>query len=585
MLLLVLLLPGGLACEGLLRQTDRDIADLIRQRQRKTLEREAAADLNESNYNIKPDRNAYRRRATTTTDAIPPDFRTTTQPTTAPAKDAAGVSIASRYPIPTYTGPTRREQMFHLTDALAYAQEHRRNYQTARERLYRAALDLSLERHLWTPIFAQQFQTVYGNYGEDQRFDQAMRFVHDASVSQRLPYGGELTARMLNTLIRDVKKTLTAEENGSIEVGVRVPLLREAGMVAQESLIQLERELTYSVRVFERFRREQVASIAQSYFDLLRAKQDIVDSEIRYKNAIDDFNRAKALEDTGKGTILDTQRAEQAMLGAENSLEVARESFRNQADEFKLDIGMPIEEPLAEEDLEDIATIERKTESGEYPLLAVPVAIRDVERASHVALERRLDLLTLHDRVDDARRGVAISRNALLPRLDWQGSVNFYTDPNAYGVARFEWEHSDWFTQITLEVPWERTRERNDLRTRLIDVRAAQRSELDQAERIRVDVRRNVNLLRLAEISVDIQERAVRVAERQAEYADLQFREGLIGNRDKVEAEDNLVRARAALSLAKTSRWGLLLQFRLVTETLRVDEDGVQQPDPEALQN
>jgi outer membrane protein TolC len=273
------------------------------------------------------------------------------------------------------------------------------------------------------------------------------------------------------------------------------------------------------------------------------------------------------------------------MLSAENTLEAARESFRNQADEFKLFIGMPIEEPLGAADLEDIAAIEQKTQSGTYPLLGVPLAIRNVERAMRIALERRLDLITLHDRVDDARRGVAISRNALLPRLDWQGSVNFYTDPNAYSTMQFEFEHSDWFTQITLEVPWERTRERNDLRARLIDVRAAQRAELDQAERIRVDVRRNVNLLRLADISVDIQERAVKVAERQAEYASLQFEEGLISNRDKLEAEDDLLRARAALSLAKTSRWNQLLQFRLVTETLRVDDDGAQQPDPESIQN
>lgn len=573
------------ACDAIMRQTDRDVAQMIRERQRKTLEREASADLHEQNYDVRPDQQAYRRRATATVDAVPPDFLATTRPTTAPATNPNGVSIAARYPMPTYTGPTRRTREFHLTDALGYAQQHRRPYQTAKERLYRAALDLTLERHLWTPIFAQQLQTVYGNYGEDQQFDQAMRFVNDASVSQRLPYGGELTARMLNTLIRDVKKTLTAEESGRIEVGLRVPLLREAGMVAQETLIQLERELTYSVRVFERFRREQVADIAQNYFGLLRAKQDIVDTEFRYRNAVDDFARARALEETGRGTILDTQRAEQAMLSAENTLEVARESFRNQADEFKLFIGMPIEEPLPAEDLEDIATIEAKVLAGTYPLLAIPLAIRNVERATRVALERRLDLLTLHDRVDDARRGVAISRNALLPRLDWQGRVSFYTDPNAYSTMQFEFEHSDWFTQITLEVPWERTRERIDLRARLIDVRAAQRAELDQAERIRVDVRRNVNLLRLADISVEIQERAVKVAERQAEYASLQFEEGLISNRDKLEAEDNLLRARAALSLAKTSRWNQLLQFRLVTETLRVDDDGTQHPDPESLQD
>lgn len=581
--LLVAAIGASLAgCEALERQTDRDVAQMIRERQRRMIGREADADLRETDYRVRAGRDAYRRRATPTTDAVPPDFTATAPPP--PPATQPGQEISDRYPAVSIA-PRPRDKPFTLTEALSYAQQHRREYQTAKEQLYGSALALTLERHLWTPIFTQQFQTVYGNYGEDQHFDQAMRFVHDASLTQRLPFGGDVAVRGISTLIRDVKKTLTASEGSQLDVTVRVPLLQGAGMVAQESLIQLERELTYSVRVFERFRRQQVAEVAQNYFDLLRIKQSTYDTHTRYERAQEDFERAKALEQTGKGTPLDTQRAEQAKLSAENSYEIARENFRGAADEFKLLIGMPVDESLGVDDLEDITTIEQHVSDGAYPVLAVPAVIREVDRAIQVGLERRLDLITLHDRIDDARRGVSISRNALLPKLDWQGSVNFTTDPNHYSMTHFAAEHSDWFTQITLEMPWERTKERNDLRQKLIAVRAAQRAELDQAERIRVEVRRVANLLRLADISLEIQERSLQVAMRRSEFAQLQFEEGLISNRDKLEAEDELLQAQNALNQAKTSRWTLLLQFRLATETLRVEEDGSQLPDPESLQS
>mgnify|MGYP000987277921 CR=1 FL=1 len=69
------------------------------------------------------------------------------------------------------------------------------------------------------------------------------------------------------------------------------------------------------------------------------------------------------------------------------------------------------------------------------------------------------------------------------------------------------------------------------------------------------------------------------VAERQREFAQIQYEDGTIDNRDKIDAENAWVNARNQLNLAKTDRWGALLEFRLATETLRVEDDGTQLPD------
>jgi len=559
-----------------MRQTDRDVAALIRERQHAAVQHAVTIDAGSPALPPTAGQGARAPAGRTSSRRLPPGFATPSaqpepQPTTASSPAGAGESATSQ-PI------TRRAQVFTLTDALAYAQQHQREFQTAHEELYLAALSLTLERHLWTPVFASHLQTVYGNYGEARNFDQAMRFVADLSVSQRLPYGGEATAKAVSTLIRDVKKTITAQEGSTIELGLKVPLLRGAGHVAREELIRLERELTYAVRTFERYRRRQLVEVAQAYFELLRSKQQIRDAEERLESARYDYALADGFERAGQRSRLDTQRAELALLEAENSLEQSREAFRAQADQFKLLIGMPLDEPLGREDLEDIETIERNIEAGVYPLLQPPAATEDESYAVATALARRLDLLTAQDLIDDARRGVDVSRNALLPNLQWDSSLTFRTDPAHYNLGRFHVDSANWLTQLTLELPLERTAERNALRRSLIQLRAAQREVEAQAERIRAEVRGIVNRLRLQERTLRIQQQSVEVAARQREFAQDRFERGEIDNRDKVEADRALFAARNALNQAKTARWALLLQFRLATETLLIDENGIQYP-------
>lgn len=567
-----LLTPLGLllllGCQdAMVRHTDNDVATVLRARQRAALGSEAPAAVGLPDEPVRPAPSARARVPHPTHSDVPPAFEG--------ASDSAPDTLPTSQPVP------RRATIFTLTDALAYAQQHRRAYQSAKEELYVAALNLLLERHLWTPIFASELKTVYGNYGEAQNFDQAMRFVADLSVSQRLPYGGEFTAAMVSTLIRDVGQTITAAEGSTLNLGLNIPFLRGAGHVAQEDRIRLERELTYSVRTFERFRRQQLVIVASSYFDLLAAKQSTIDSQDSLDRADYDFERAKAQWGLGMASALDVLRAEQGQLSAENDRQRALENFRSQADQFKLQIGMPVDEPLGVDDLEDIQTIEQRGTVGEYSLLARPPAAEREQEAIAVALERRLDLLTVKDRVDDARRGFEISQNALLPDLNWSGSLAFDTDSNHYNAGAFHFERANWKTELTLELPLERTRERNALRQSLIEVRSAQRTLEEESERVRVEVRRIVNNIRLQDRLVEIQQRAVAVNESQRDYAQWQFEEGEIDNRDKLEAERRLLDAQNALNQAKTARWGLLLQFRLATETLRVGEDGAQHPDPD----
>ncbi|MBK8913201.1 MAG: TolC family protein [Phycisphaerales bacterium] len=602
-----------------LEVTDRDVAAAIAERQRSAMQVDRPVVLAEGNALPRPDRGAYLRVPSRSEEAIPEGFEPqparpapTTQPpaaatggssaedeflsavdrldeadpphsrsATAPAgSDSADAPLVSESPdaapemLPTSAPTGLRETKFTLSEALAYALRARREYQTAKEDLYLAALALTLERHLWTPQFAANLRTTYGNFGEIRDFDQAMRWVAELSMAQRLPYGGEFTARAISTLVRDVGQTITAEEGSSIELGLNVPLLRNAGHVAREDLVRLERQLTYAVRDFERFRRAQLVDVASAYFDLLRAKQDVLDAVETFSRFQMDYERAQALEEAESGTVLDTRRAETELLSAENRLEDLREAFRAQSDTFKLLIGMPVDEALEIDDLEDIETIENEVAQNRHPLLVAPPAATADARAIEVATASRLDLLNRRDQIDDAKRGVLIAENQLLPDLDWTSSLTFDTDPAHYKLGGFEVARATWRTEVLLSLPLERTRERNELRTRVIDVHRARRTHAELLDRVRSEVRRAVNQLRLEDRSVEIQVRNVAVADLRREYARIQFYDGDIGNRDLIEAENDWRDARNRLNLARTSRWGAILNFRLATETLRVADDG-----------
>lgn len=584
-LVAVMIVSNG--CRGAGWDVDRALSEAIARRQQAAVARQAPVKVQAGPATIQPEPHDYEPNPTSITAELPAAFETSADSDVLNQDNLVEQLLQEADQSPT-SGPTSRpleryrEHPFTLTEALRYAQQSRRELQTAKEDLYLAALALMLERHLWTPQFAAELRGVYGNFGEVTDFDQATRFMADLSVSQRLPYGGEFTAQAISTIIRDVKRSLTAEESGQVQLGFRVPLLRGAGYVSRETLINLERNLTYAVRTYERFQRRQLVTVARRYFDLLRSKQAVIDAETSVQRALDDYRRAKAFEDAGTGSPLDTQRAEQSLLDRVNRTAQGREDFRFATDQFKLEIGMPVDEPIGLDDLEDIGDIERQIREGKYPLLRRPPAASDEELSLQVAQRYRLDLLNAVDRVGDARRGVAISENALLPTLDWTGSLTFDTDPEHFRVAGFETARATWRTEVVLSMD-DRYRERTEYRQSRVDLKRAHRNQVDALERVRVDVRRAINEIRLQERLLRIQLRNLQVAERRAEFARIQFNNGDIGNRDVVEAEDQLINAQNQLAQAKTDRWTRLLEYRLSTGTLIIDEDGTQH-DPDLPQ-
>ncbi|MEM1099533.1 MAG: hypothetical protein AAGH92_12185, partial [Planctomycetota bacterium] len=148
-----------------------------------------------------------------------------------------------------------------LEGVLATAIRSAPAYRREKEDLFLTTLSLIIERHLWGPRFFSGVSGQLTGTPESGDFDTVGSLVADLGVTQRLPYGGSVSVRALIDYVAFLQQssTSTADEEsqgGGIELSLDLPLLRGAGRVAREDLIQAERDLTYAIREFERFRRE-----------------------------------------------------------------------------------------------------------------------------------------------------------------------------------------------------------------------------------------------------------------------------------------------------------------------------------------
>jgi outer membrane protein TolC len=450
-------------------------------------------------------------------------------------------------------------QPLSLSDALRYAFHHAWDFQTQKEELYLSALSLMTERQLWTPQVVHEIQTQYANYGQVRDFDQAMTAVSDLSVSQRLPYGGEVAARLVNTLMRDILAHTTSGETGQAILEANIPLLKGAGKVAFETRYQAERDLIYAVRRFERNRHLLVVDVAGDFFSLLATKAEIESAKLALISATEDQQRTLAQVNKGRLTNVEGGRAETQMLRSRNELINAQVRYQNTLDRFKIRIGMPTTEP--------IDAVEEQ--------LAVSEPDIEQDEAIETALKYRLDLLNTLDGVDDARRGVRIAQNNFLPQLDLSGRATMSTDPNQKNSMSYNTERTLWQAFVNLEVPIDRREERNVFRASLIELRRAERAFTQQQDVVQADVRDALRLLATARESIRIQEANIRVNETRESQARALLDAGWLSSTiDLFDAQTDLQRSRNDYADAIAQYRLSILQLLLQTGVLRVDDDG-----------
>jgi outer membrane protein TolC len=318
-------------------------------------------------------------------------------------------------------------------------------------------------------------------------------------------------------------------------------------------------------------------TIAGAYFDLQGTRQTIVNAHESVQALTMDQRRAEALWRTGRTDQLDVLRADQDRIRASNAEVDAIASYQTALDRFKILIGMPTETEI-DVDYPAQGSDSGLTEQGIMEPSSLEDALRmprvSEEEALRVALKYRLDLLNDLDRVDDARRGVAVAENNLLPDLQAYGSVQMDTRTDVDSVLGYNSELKTYRAGLQLEIPLDRVAERNRLRRSQISLQQTQRNYEEARDTVILQVRESMRQVQLQLDSLEIQRRNRDVALLRRRSARMWFDLGKKDNRDVVEAQQNLLEAQDRLAEAVATLRRAILTFRLNTGTLRVNDEG-----------
>lgn len=449
-----------------------------------------------------------------------------------------------------------------LRAALSYAMTHSREYRTAEEEFVLAALRLLIERHRWGPRFFNDTSAIANAVGDDGMYDTALELVNEFRVTQRLPYGGEVSARALAVAAQDLHQRIAGEnfQRSELILDANIPLLRNAGLIAQEDLIQAERNVIYAAREFERFRRDFLFSITSDFLDLVVQKLGIRNAERQVQQLEQLEKRQIALVEAGRTPPYEAGLAAQDTLFARDNLNNREETYRLALDRFKVRLGMETLEPIA----------------IEIALPDLPPPATPMDSAVAAAMEYRLDLQNRRDRLDDSRRGVDNARNQLLPDLNLTGSATLATDPDVeYGGVEFDVGEINARGGITFGLPLDREIERVNVRQSQINLERAMMEYERFRDEVAVNVRGAIRNIDTAIFSLQLQEENIRVNE--VRRASLEADLDRATARDRSEAIQQLNQAEDARDQAARDLQLAILGYLLETGQLRVAADGTLQ--------
>lgn len=451
-----------------------------------------------------------------------------------------------------------------LAQALDVAAENNRDYQTQKERLYLAALNLTRSQNDFAWRWAGGGSAAID--GEADVADTA-RLSDDLGGSANSVYGTRVVANFVQTFLRSVLSGGSFDGGSILDLTITQPLLRGAGRrVAREPLTQSERNVVYALRDYERFRAQFVVTLASDYWNITRQMRDLVNVEANYVRLSDLRTQVEALFDAGRRTVTDLGRSQQDVLTADAQRVTAANRLQAALDRFKLLLGLP-------------TTTQLQLDVGELDAL-VAAGVSTIElaedRAVELSLTRRYDHLTTIDEVADAGRKVFVAEDALNMQLDLTTDVSV---PSESGKGLdLDWSKVDWRAGFDLDLALNRVPSRNVYRAALITFDQAIRAREQSEDQLAFNVRNSMRNIQAALQTYRIQSTAVEVAESRVEATTDLYDAGRIQVLEKLDAQRSLLNAQLArnaaiveFSIARLQLMNDLEAIRLMPQGFRFD--------------
>jgi FkbH-like protein len=344
-------------------------------------------------------------------------------------------------------------------------------------------------------------------------------------------------------LALELAKLLIQSRSSSIGVEgdatITIPLLRGSGShIFAEPATQAERNVLYAIWEFVRFRQTFAVEIAKEYLTVLSSLNEIENADENYRNLIVSSRRSRRLADAGRATEVEVDQALQNELRARNRWVSARELYKKRMDAFKRLIGLPPDAEILLEtnELNRLFTLfyrmkdEMAPESALLTNQGVPPADAPIELAEpgnenagpmemdpflavKTALENRLDLRIAEGKVCDAQRKVILAADALRPEVTLFGRATLGEGKtiatSGLDHAKLRADKGVYSALLTIDLPFERTAERNTYRISLINLEKSVRDAQKLEDEIKLSVRNKLRAMYEARESREIQARAL----------------------------------------------------------------------------
>ena len=456
-----------------------------------------------------------------------------------------------------------------LSDALMIAARNDRQYQTLKEAVFTAALDLDYEQFKFETTFSGMILgALSGTPGDATAEGNAA-----AGASRKFENGSVLAGN----LALDVAKLLQNDWQSAGFVGdlsMTVPLLRGSGRdIVREDLTQAEQNLIYAIHRFEYYRQTYAVTVASAYLNVLGYAQQLVNSVDNERNLRENSRRADMLFKAGRMKSIDVAKAQTELLTGSSKVVSTRNTYETRLDAFKLTIGLPPESriELARIELthlaEEIKQASLSTQGGGL--------FADDQAASEVALQNRHDLVVTRGQYVDSERKVKVAADALRADMTFVGTGKAgATEISADGDSSNS-DSQSWSARLRFDMPWNRRRERNAYRKQLVAFEQAKRSLEEKEDVVKSSVRNGIRNVAAAAAAYKIQSAALAVAELRVESNRLFQQSGRSTMRDVLEAQSDLLTARNAFSSAMIS-WRISeMELRRDMGVLAIDSNGV----------
>ena len=475
-----------------------------------------------------------------------------------------------------------------LTDALKISAHNSRDFQSRKESVFRTALALDLEDDEFRSTFAGTWRTIFSSNWTDEDNGngyhlEALEHRGTLGWSKKFRTGLEFTTSVALDLVELLSNEGQFSRGIVLDSTISMPLLRGAGWhIVSEPLTQAERNVLYAIYEFERYKRTFAVDVASSYLGVVRQMDEVRNAEDNYRRLIAAGRRARRMADAGRLPEIQVDQASQDELRARNRWIAARQNFAERLDSLKIRLGLPTDSFIELDHKEMNRMAERSTQLlekmdddnsekvyttlGDFIPADSPVDLKepdpkdagplelDEKEAVKIALENRLDLRTIAAKVYDAQRKVIVAANGLLTQADLQGSGTWGASRSSGSAtspdANITMDEGDYTARIDLDLPFERTRERNQYRQSLINLEESVRSLQNLEDQVKLQVRGNLRSLLESRESVRIQSKAVYLAKRRVDSTNLFLEAGRAEIRDLLDAQEDLVSARNSLTSA-----------------------------------